>query len=73
MFFGSADSAAKAFTFKSTLDCPIEGRSKQMKQVITIVDNDHHTFEMYDIQPDGKEVKGMTIKYTRAKNESAAR
>ena len=73
MSTGSADSSSKAFTFKSSFDCPIEGRTKEMKQVITIVDNDHHTFEMYDIQPDGKEVKGMTIKYTRAKNESAAR
>jgi hypothetical protein len=44
-----------------------------MRQVLTVVDNDHHTFESYDIYPDGKEWKGMTIKYTRAKNENAAR
>jgi hypothetical protein len=70
---GTADSAGKVFTFTATVDCPFAGGPQKMRQVLTVVDNDHHTFESYDIYPDGKEWKGMTIKYTRAKNENAAR
>ena len=49
------------------MDCPFKPSGKQtVKQVVTITDNDHHTYEMYDIEG-GKENKTMTIKYTREK------
>ena len=46
---------------------PMDNTKKTMKQVVTMTDEDHHTFEMYDVAPDGKETKGLTIKYTRVK------
>ena len=37
------------------------------KQVTTVVSNDKHTFDMYMPGPDGKEMKCMSITYTRAR------
>ena len=65
-----ADSAGKVITLTGTCDCPVENRPKTMKTVITIVDNDHHTMEGFDVT-DGKETKTMTIKYTRSKERAA--
>jgi hypothetical protein len=67
---GEADSAGKVITLSGTCDCPFENRPKTMKTVITIVDNDHHTMEGFDVT-DGKETKTMTIKYTRSKEQAA--
>ncbi|HYO08072.1 MAG TPA: DUF1579 domain-containing protein [Tepidisphaeraceae bacterium] len=64
---GTADEAGKAITAKCSYDCPITNSKRSMRQVTTITDNDHHTFETYESGPDGKETKAMTIKYTRAK------
>jgi hypothetical protein len=73
MSSGTADSTGKIITMTATVDCPMEqGGPKTMKQVTTIVDKDHHTYECYEVAKDGKETKVMTIKYTRA-GESASR
>ncbi len=40
---------------------PMEKRS-----LITLKDKDHHTMEMFFTGPDGTEMKGMEIQYTRA-------
>jgi hypothetical protein len=69
---GKAGSDAKVITTACTFDCPIQKEKVSMRQVITIVDNDHHTIDMYTTQ-DGKEFKMMTIKYTRAKDTTAAK
>ena len=45
---------------------PIVGKDKTIRTVMTVVGNDHHTYEAYE-SPEGKEVKTLTIKYTRAK------
>ena len=34
--------------------------------IITLIDDDHHSMEMYFPGPDGNECKGMEIQYTRA-------
>jgi hypothetical protein len=64
---GTADESAKTITFMCTVDCPLDNSKKTMKQVVTMTDDDHHTYEMYDVGADGKENKVLTIKYTRAK------
>jgi hypothetical protein len=44
-----------------------DGKPMKMKLVTKTIDDDHETFEMYMIGPDGKEMKGATIEYTRRK------
>jgi hypothetical protein len=73
MATGTADSTGKTITTTATVECPMDqGGPKTMKQVTTIIDKDHHTYECYEVAKDGKETKMMTIKYTRA-GESASR
>ncbi|MEO6436050.1 MAG: DUF1579 domain-containing protein [Tepidisphaeraceae bacterium] len=58
---------SKMITLSGSYDCPITNGKKTMKQVVTVESPDKHTIEMYDVGPDGKEFKSMTIKYTRAR------
>jgi hypothetical protein len=64
---GDADSAGKTLTLSCTYDCPITESKKTSRQVVTIVDENTHTYDMYDVSADGKEFKAMGIKYSRAK------
>jgi hypothetical protein len=61
---GSADDSGKVITFKGECECPGTKEKMQMRQVVTIQDKDHHTYESYQTK-DGKEAKVMEIKYTR--------
>jgi hypothetical protein len=63
---GTLDDAGK-MSLTCTFDCPITQSKRTNRQVLTINDANSHTLEMYDVGPDGKEFKSMTIKYTRAK------
>ncbi|HEY7862589.1 MAG TPA: DUF1579 domain-containing protein [Thermoanaerobaculia bacterium] len=54
-------------TFTGTMDDPMTGKSLPMKEVMTLVDADHHNFEMWMTGPDGKMMKTMEIQYTRKK------
>jgi hypothetical protein len=65
---GTADSSGKVITVSGPYDCPMDNTKHTMKQVWTITDDDHHTMEAWDIGPDGKENKMLTIAYTRAKD-----
>ena len=38
-----------------------------IRNVLTVTDNDHHTYESYQSKDGQPETKCMTIKYTRAK------
>ena len=69
---GTADSSGKVITTSCTYDCPIQKERVSSRMVLTIQDNDHHTMDMYCTQG-GKEHKSMTIKYTRAKDATAAK
>jgi hypothetical protein len=64
---GTMDESAKTITTTATIDCPLDNSKKTMKQVLTLTDEDHHTFEMFEVTPDGKENKALSIKYTRVK------
>ena len=62
---GNADAGNKVITVQGAYDCPITGeKNKRMKQVIRIVSNDKHVYEMYDLSQ-GQDVKTMEITYTR--------
>jgi hypothetical protein len=64
---GTPDATGKSITFTSTMDDPMTGKSSEIKETVTVVDNDHHTLEMWGAGPDGKMFKMMEIAYSRKK------
>jgi hypothetical protein len=62
---GTYDAKAKTFTF--TGETMMNGQRTKMREVVTVKDADHATFEMFTTGPDGKEGKAMQIDYTRRK------
>jgi len=63
---GTYDEKTKTATSTGECNGP-DGKPMKMKMVTKTIDDDHETFEMYMIGPDGKEMKGATIEYTRRK------
>jgi len=64
---GTADASGKVLTFSRNYVDPMSGTPMTTREVVTIADKDHHTFEWYQPGPDGKEYKMMRIEYVRAK------
>lgn len=62
---GTYDSATKTFTYTGDYE-PVPGMKCKIRQVIKIVDGDHHTLEWYEDRGAG-EAKTMEINYTRRK------
>jgi hypothetical protein len=63
---GTSDASGKVITFIGTMSDPVTGKPSKARMVTTIVDDDHHTFDMYAVPPGGKkEMKTMTIEYSR--------
>ena len=62
---GKADPSGKTMTFTGTMDDYMAKKSMPFKEVMKVVDNDHHVFEMWYPGPDGKMFKMMEISYTR--------
>ena len=63
---GTYDDATKTFTYTGEYE-PMPGMKEQIREVIKIVDKDHHTLEWYENR-EGKEIKTMEINYTRKKS-----
>jgi hypothetical protein len=64
---GTADATGKKLTFWSTMDDVVTKKTMKLKSMVTIVDNDHHTYEMWGPAPDGKTFKSLEVQYTRKK------
>ena len=64
---GTADASGKKLTFWSTIDDVMTKKTVKVKSMVTIVDNDHHTYEMWSPAPDGKMFKSLEVQYTRKK------
>jgi uncharacterized protein DUF1579 len=64
---GTMDAGGKVMTSTSTMDDVVTGKKSTVKMTTTIVDPDHHVFEMWGPDPSGKNVKQMEIRYTRRK------
>ena len=64
---GTLDAAGKVMTSTSTMDDFMTGKKQTIKMTTTIVDPDHHVFEMWGPDPSGKDVKQMEIHYRRRK------
>ena len=61
---GTYDPATKTFTYTGEFEA-IPGMKQQIREVIKVADNNHHTLEWYENRG-GQEVKTMEINYTRA-------
>ncbi len=62
---GTYDPSAKTFTYHAECEM-MPGKMTKIREVIKIVDNDHHTFQWFD-DSHGPEAKTMEISYTRQK------
>lgn len=62
---GELDASGKVWTMEGILPNPQAGGEMKKRSVITLIDDDHHSMEMYFETPDG-ESKGMEIQYSRA-------
>jgi len=62
---GTYDPATKTFTYTGEYEA-IPGMKQKIREVVKIVDKDHHTFEWYEDRG-GQEAKTMEISYTRQK------
>ena len=49
---------------KGSMTNPQTGQPMAKRSVVTLIDNDRHSMEMYFESPEG-EMKGMEIQYTR--------
>ena len=69
---GTSDAGGKVIRWVGTMNDPVTGKPAKARMVTTVIDDDHHTFEMFGVPPGAKkEMKVMTIDYAR-KQESAA-
>jgi hypothetical protein len=60
---GDYDPATKTFTYTSEYEA-VPGMKQKIREVVKIVDKNHHTFEWYEDRG-GQEAKTMEISYTR--------
>ncbi|MCC6660967.1 MAG: DUF1579 domain-containing protein [Phycisphaerales bacterium] len=68
---GTYDDKTHTYSMKGTSPDPITGKDTVLREVITIKSPTSHTMVMYGPGPDGKEMKMMTIEYTRGPAEPA--
>jgi len=64
---GTMDASGKKLTSWSVVDDVITKKPAKIRSLLTILDNDHHKFEMWGPGPDGKSFKVLEINYTRKK------
>lgn len=62
---GQVDEAGREWNFYSTLTNPQSGGPMEKRTILYIVDEDHHTMEIWFRDPEGPEIKAMEIRYSR--------
>lgn len=63
---GTADASGKVISWTGSMSDPMTGKPAKARMITTMIDDDHHTFDMYGTPPGGKkEMKTMTIEYSR--------
>ena len=67
MMTGRMDESGASMTCTGSMDDFMTGGSVEMKEVLTITDDDHHKAEMWMSGPDGAMFKNMEIEYSRKK------
>ncbi len=64
---GEYDAATRTYTYRGQMPDPMKpATSVPVREVVRIVDQDHHVMEMYETR-DGKERKTFQIEFARAK------
>jgi hypothetical protein len=63
---GTADPSGKVITFTGKSSDPITGKEQATRSVLTIQDDNKLRYEMFGQGPDGKEIKHLTLDYTRS-------
>ena len=61
---GKYDEATNSINFEGSMLDPITKEDMKFRQVVRIIDDNHHLFEMY-MNYNGKEFKSMVVEYTR--------
>lgn len=61
---GAADAGGRVFTFNGTCPDPVTGAEKKTKCVFTIVDENRHVYECFELEG-GKERRVLEITYTK--------
>jgi hypothetical protein len=64
---GSFDATGKVITLKMSVSDPVSGKQGTAEEKVTIVDDDHHTLELWTKGRNGKTFKMMEIQYSRKK------
>jgi hypothetical protein len=63
---GTANASGNVITWNGVMSDPITGKAAKARMVTTLMDENHHTFEMFNVPPGAKkEMKTMTIDYVR--------
>jgi hypothetical protein len=63
--YGTCDDSHKVFTMHGEYDDPWTGQHKKTRSVTTIINDGKFTFEMFEVGPDGKEVRTLHVVQTR--------
>jgi len=67
LMYGTLDNTGKIRTDTGYVDDVVTGESVKLKGVTTLINNDTYTYEMFQTDSQGKELKYMEITYTRKK------
>ncbi len=62
---GQVDASGKVWEMCGEMVCPQTHQPFKKRSLITLIDDNRHTMEMYFTGPDGQESKGMEISYER--------
>lgn len=63
---GKYDKKTKTITYIGNVYDPMQGKDVRIREVVTMIDKDHHKIEMFN-QTDGGEFKSMEIAFERKK------
>jgi hypothetical protein len=66
VFVGDPPADGKVFT-STAEQTSADGKTETWREVTTVHDDKSYTFDLFGRMPDGKEMKVMSIKYTKAK------
>jgi hypothetical protein len=67
MMTSTGTASGKSMKFTSVMENVMTGKPETITETVTVVDDDHHTMEMWGPGMDGKVAKQMEITYSRKK------